>query len=100
MREKLVSCGFCYICIATAYFIVFGIFLIMYGDDLKGTLYSPTDYLYQISRDWNTTPFVSLSVTEDFVCPEGQTEVFSRAWFGMQVACDCLHMTKSCPTED
>ena len=48
------------------------------------------DVLKQIRPDWETVPFVDISVTDDWVCPKGTTEVFTRVWYGMKSGCDCL----------
>ena len=51
------------------------------------------DYLRQIAPDWTTTPFVDIEVIDGWSCGEGKTEVFTRPWYGMSIACDC---TGSC----
>lgn len=50
---------------------------------------TPVDVLRQIKPDWEAVPFVDISVTDDWLCPEGSTEVFTRLWYGMQSSCDC-----------
>ena len=43
-----------------------------------------------IVTDWETRPFVDITVTEDWTCLDDQTEVFTRPWYGLKAACDCL----------
>ncbi len=42
--------------------------------------------------DWQTVPFVDIKVIEAGAgCGEGWEPVFSRQWFGINAACDCLN---------
>ena len=50
-----------------------------------------TDYLRQITTDWTTTPFIDIEVIDGWDCGEGKTEVFTRPWYGIYAACDCLN---------
>ena len=35
---------------------------------------------------------MDIEVTDEWTCDEStQTEVFTRPWYGVQMACDCLH---------
>ena len=48
----------------------------------------------QVSRDWNTAPFTDIIVTEAENCTESHPDhpelVFSRAYYGNKIGCDCL----------
>ena len=50
----------------------------------------PIDYLRQIKQDWTREPFTDIVVTEEWQCPAGYSEVFTRPWYGIKQACDCL----------
>ena len=39
-------------------------------------------YLNQIADDWDTVPFVNLTVTKDWRCPAGTEEVIYKPWQG------------------
>ena len=54
-----------------------------YGAKLNDIKDPATDYLTQILFDWSTVPFVNITVTSEWTCPEGQSEVFTRPWYGM-----------------
>ena len=43
-------------------------------------------------------PFVDVKVTNDWFCPEGWTEIFSRPWYGIKAGCDCQN--KCCSDND
>ena len=82
-----------YVTIAVLYMTIFGGLLIHYSNDLKSYDDPSADYLFQITEDWTKSPYVSLSVTTDWFCPKGETEVFTRAWYGMNMACYCFDKT-------
>ena len=45
----------------------------------------------QVSRDWETKPFVALTVTNNTYCPSTHPDtVVSRPFFGTDVGCDCI----------
>ncbi len=48
-------------------------------------------YLYQVSDDWNTKPFIDITVTNQNYCPSTHPhEVFYDIWPGGSIKCDCL----------
>ena len=60
-----------YLCPTLLYLLVFGSMTVHYGTELSNVSDPPTDYFEQVRTDWDTIPFVELSVTEDWVCPAG-----------------------------
>ena len=48
----------------------------------------------QVSRDWKTAPFTDIIVTDAENCTEAHPDhpelVFSRAYYGNGIGCDCL----------
>ena len=44
-------------------------------------------YLNQIAEDWETLPFVNLTVTTDTRCPTGTEEVIYKTWMGSKLYC-------------
>ena len=66
------------------YLALFGGFIIKYGKQLDAINDPPTDYFLQVKYDWDTIPFTELTVTDEWVCPEGQTEIFTHPWYGMK----------------
>ena len=77
-----------YVCIAQLYLLVFGAVLVHFGNDLQEISEPSTDIFYQIRADWTQVPFVAVSVVNDWTCPDGQTEIFSRPWYGITAGCD------------
>ena len=48
-------------------------------------------YLYQVSDDWTTQPFIDITVTNQNYCPSTHPhEVFYDLWPGGTIMCDCL----------
>lgn len=57
------------------------------------------DFLNPIATDWTTVPFVEIDVVDSWSCdPETQSEVFTRPWYGLYQACDCLDMCATNPS--
>ena len=83
--------------IAVCYMLIYGALTVHYGNELIAIADPPFDYLLQITTDWTITPFVDMSVTTDWECAEGDEVAFTRGWFGMQAACDCLGV---CETDE
>ena len=79
-----------YVCIAQLYLLVFGVILVNVGNNLQDLSEPSTDIFYQIRADWTQVPFFAVSITNDWTCPDGQTEIFSRPWYGITAGCDCL----------
>ena len=63
--------------------LVFSILLYNYSVDLNNIEDPATEYLNQILIDWSTVPFVDVMVTNEWTCPDGQSEVFTRPWYGI-----------------
>jgi len=70
--------------------IIFGIVMVIRSNDIGDLTQHPTSYLNQVVYDWQTVPFVNITVTDETSCPENTDLVIQRDWYGMQVACDCL----------
>ena len=48
-------------------------------------------YLFQVSEDWETRPFVDVIMTSDDRCPQShEEEVFYELWKGATILCDCI----------
>jgi hypothetical protein len=53
----------------------------------------------QVSFDWNSTALVSLTVTNESICPTDYPEiVFGRHWYGTDIGCDCVGVNKNLPS--
>ena len=57
--------------------------MVHYGNILEKIEDTPTDVIKQIRTDWTQVPFVEVQVTNDWYCPSGWTEIFSRPWYGI-----------------
>ena len=85
-------CAVAYACCAFLYLVSIGIAFWLLGDNLNAMEDPKTDYLRQITTDWTTTPFIDIEVIDGWDCGEGKTEVFTRPWYGISAACDCLNI--------
>ena len=85
----------CYILVTIALFIGFGGVLIHSGKVIEQKSYQPTSYVNQIKTDWETQPFIDITVTDNYYCPTGSVEIYTRVWYGQKLACDCLN-TRGC----
>ena len=86
--------------ITLSVWLAFGSVLVHSGKVITENGYQPTNYINQIVDDWSVQPFTDIMVTEDFLCPEGWSEVYERVWYGQDIACDCLQTTRyRCTTE-
>ena len=68
-----------------------GSMLIYYGKQLNNIEDTPVDFIRQITTDWTATPYVGIQVTTNTYCPDGYESIYSRPWYGIAAACDCLH---------
>ena len=57
--------------LSAGFFAVFGMVIIGLAISFKEYGKHEISYLNQIAEDWDTTPFTSLSVTKDSMCPRG-----------------------------
>ena len=49
------------------------------------------NYIYQVATDWNTSPFVDMTVATDDRCPTSHPdEVIYDLWAGATILCDCI----------
>ena len=46
--------------------------------------------LYDLSRDWQKSPFTEVKVTDKYYCEDGWEPAFERTFYGTSIACDCL----------
>ena len=69
---------------------ILGILMVVRSNDIAGLSAQPTNYLNQVVYDWQTVPFVNITVTDETSCPKDTELVLQRDWYGMQLACDCL----------
>ena len=88
----------CFIIFATmkqCTLLIFGAMVLHNGNELTSFENTPTNVQYQIRADWDTVPFVDVTITTEWICPDGSTEIFSRPWYGIQGACDCTGLSCS-----
>ena len=78
-----------------AFVFIASVVLIVLHMTMKGVEDTQINVLRQIRPDWETVPFVDITVTDAWSCPAGTTEVFTRVWFGLQRSCDCLGICTS-----
>lgn len=62
-------------------FAAFGIVIIVLAVSFGEFSSNEVAYLNQISQDWQTYPFVSLTVTKNN-CPAGTEDVLAKPWLG------------------
>ena len=43
----------------------------------------------QVAQDWQTVPFVNITVVDDHKCPNDTDLVFDRVWYGTRQGCYC-----------
>ena len=79
-----------YNCIVMTLASILGIIMIIRATDIVDLAAQPTNYLNQVVYDWQTVPFVNITVTDATLCPKDTELVLQRDWYGMQLACDCL----------
>jgi hypothetical protein len=49
------------------------------------------NYIYQVGTDWDTKPFVDMTVTTSAKCPSTHPdEVIYDLWNGATILCDCI----------
>ena len=71
-------------CPMILYLVAFGSVLVHYGKELDAINDPPTDYFLQVKYDWDIIPFIELTVTDEWVCPDGQIDVYTHPWYGMK----------------
>ena len=74
---------------STVSFLVFGSILITWTSQFQETVFEPTEFINQVSKDWTTIPFTEIVVTDESRCPNGTDLVFSKPWYGSRLACFC-----------
>ena len=75
---------------STACYATFGIMLIIFSLQLRIDLSDPLKPADQIVDDWNTVPFVDLTVVRgDEECPAGTDLVMWKPWLGTVPYCVC-----------
>ncbi len=80
-----------YTYVTTLYFVVIGAIACYAANNITDITVSSSPTNLQVIPDWQTLPFVDIKVIEaGSGCGEGWEPVFSRQWFGINAACDCL----------
>ena len=68
---------------------ILGAVLITLATAFKAQTYQPTDFVNQVAADWQTVPFVNITITDDFKCANDTELVFNRMWYGTRQGCYC-----------
>ena len=71
MHPEVIWAG--YTCVAWAFLWIMCAVFWAKTNDLLDMEDPKTDYLRQIASDWTQVPFVDISVTSDWVCPNKET---------------------------
>ena len=78
-----------FLCATSCFLAVLGAVLLSLATAFKSQSYKPTDFVNQVAEDWQTIPFVNITITDDWNCPEDQDLVFKRIFYGTRQACFC-----------
>ena len=90
-----------YAYLTTVFFIVIGSIACYTSNNVDDLTVSSSPINLQVIPDWQTVPFVDIKViTAGSGCGEGWEPVFTRTWFGMSTACDCLSACDPYAEED
>ena len=73
--------------LSAGFFATFGLVLITLAFSFGTFSKHEVAYLNQISDDWQTYPFISLTVTKKDSCPAGTEELITKPWLGTNLMC-------------
>ena len=80
----------CYVFATFVLLLSFGGVLIHTGNQIEMLSTQGTAYIKQIAQDWDTQPFIDVTVTADTYCPVNTTEIYEHVWYGHDRGCDCI----------
>ena len=73
---------FFYLILLSIGMITYGGILMHTGNKIEDLSTQQTDYIKQMSRDWDRPYYTDILVTNSYSCPAGTDEVYERIWPG------------------
>ena len=59
-----------FLCATSCVLAIMGAVLISLATAFKSQTYQPTDFVNQVTTDWQKLPFVNITITDAFKCPD------------------------------